>query len=203
MNQTVRKTTATCLVSLLAALPAGLAHAQVVSATLEPSAGEAAPPQADKAGTAPEEEQGDARPAHYEFSFVSVGAYQAFAIAGRWLYVGAGGGIGPSLFRYSKLGDNKAGVDPDLEIAFANAFIRVSPSEYLDIDVGPKIALGTALFNVKDPPQSAFSTGGYVDLRVGSRTVKVGPRFEYDHISYSSYGENGWRLTPLMLRIVH
>ena len=69
--------------------------------------------------------------------------------------------------------------------------------------MGPKIALGSALYNVKDAPQTAFSYGGYVDLRVGSERIKVGPRFEFDRIAYSDYYENGWRVTPLMLRVVH
>jgi hypothetical protein len=145
----------------------------------------------------------DKNPAHYEFGFVSVGAYQTWAIAGDVLFFGAGGGLGPNIYRYSKLGENKAGWDVSVEIAYANAFIRLEPIPNLDIDVGPRMGLGGALYNVRDAPQSAFSYGGYVDLRVGSERIKVGPRFEYDRIAYSDYYENGWKLTPLMLRVVH
>jgi hypothetical protein len=158
------------------------------------------PPEASPSGAAGTR---DKNPAHYEFAFVSVGAYQTWAICGDILYFGAGGGIGPPLYRYSKLGSNKAGWDPGLDIAYANAFLRVAPVRNLDIDVGPKIALGSALYGVRDAPQTAFSFGGYVDLRFGSERIKVGPRFEYDRIAYSDYYENGWRLTPLMLRVVH
>lgn len=142
-------------------------------------------------------------PANYEFAFVSVAAYQSFALAGRWLYFGIGGGVGAALYRYSKLGDNGAYWDPNFEIVHANAFLRVSPIEYVDIDVGPRIALGAAFYNTKDPPNQSFSAGGYVDLRVGSQTVKFGPRFEYANLSYADYSEKGWRLTPLMVRVMH
>jgi hypothetical protein len=152
----------------------------------------------------------DKNPAHYEFAFVSVGAYQTWAIAGNVLYFGAGGGLGPPLFRYSKLGKNDAGWDPALEIAYGNAFLRVAPAKFLDIDIGPKISLGSRLYDGNrhtsdqvDAPTTAFSYGGYVDLRVGSERIKVGPRFEYDRIAYANYYENGWRITPLMLRVVH
>ncbi len=142
-------------------------------------------------------------PANYEFAFVSVGAYQTWSLAGHFLYFGAGGGLGPPLYRYSKLGDNKAGWDPSLDIVYGNVFLRVKPIPYIDLDLGPKIAITSALDKVKDPPQSGFSYGGYVDLRVGSKNIKVGPRIEYDRIAYYNYYENGWRITPLMLRVVH
>ena len=161
---------------------------------------------APEADTAPKEEPVDPRvrnPANYEFAFVSVAAYQTWALAGSVLYFGAGGGLGPALYRVSKIGHHDVGWDPDLEIAYANMFLRVVPVKYVDIDVGPKIALGAALFNVPDAPQSSFSYGGYVDLRIGSPTIKLGPRFEYDRVAHSTFSENGWRLTPLLLRIVH
>jgi hypothetical protein len=142
-------------------------------------------------------------PANYEFAFVSVAAYQTWSIAGSVLYFGAGGGIGPPLYRVGKIGHNKFGWDPDLEIATANIFLRVKPVQYVDIDIGPKMGLGSTLFNAKDAPQSSFSYGGYVDLRFGSPTIKLGPRFEYDRVAHSDYFENGWRLTPIMLRVVH
>jgi hypothetical protein len=157
-------------------------------------------------GAAPSEDASDTRPrnpANYEFAFVSVSAYQAWSLAGRWLYFGAGGGLGPPLYRYSKLGSNSADWDPNLEIVHANVFLRVSPARFVDIDVGPRIALGSALYNVKDPPMQSFSMGGYVDLRFGSEKIKFGPRFEYDRLSYSSYNESGWRITPLMVRVMH
>jgi hypothetical protein len=163
-----------------------------------------ASPAADQGGTsAPTRTDGDENPANYEFAFVSVGAYQTWSIAGRVLFVGAGGGLGPPLYRYSKIGSNGAGWNPTLDIVYGNFFLRVSPVRYLDIDVGPKISLGATLFDVPDPPQSAFTFGGYADLRVGSRTIKVGPRFEYVKVAHSDFSESGWILTPLMLRVVH
>jgi hypothetical protein len=165
------------------------------------SATEAAPE-----GDTPPEAPVDPRkknPANYEFAFVSVAAYQTWSLAGSVLFFGAGGGLGPPLYRISKIGHNSVGWDPDLEIAYANVFLRVAPVRYVDLDVGPKIALGSALFNVPDAPQSSFSYGGYVDLRFGSPTIKVGPRFEYDRVAHSTFQESGWRLTPLMLRVVH
>jgi hypothetical protein len=142
-------------------------------------------------------------PANYEFAFVSVGAYQTWNLAGRVLYFGAGGGLGPPLYRISKIGDNDLGWYPNLDIVYGNVFLRVAPVEYVDIDIGPKIAIGATLFDVPDAPESAFSYGGYADLRVGSRTVKLGPRFEYMRIAHSNFYEKGWILTPLMLRVVH
>jgi hypothetical protein len=149
------------------------------------------------------QDPGDPNPAHYEFAFVSMGAYQTWALAGRWLYVGAGGGIGPPLYRYSKLGDKAAGWDTTLDIVYGNAFLRIQPIPNIDLDFGPKIAIISALYDVTAAPQAGFSYGGYVDLRVGSRTIKLGPRFEYDRIAYFDTYDKGWRLTPLMLRVVH
>jgi hypothetical protein len=190
--------------------------------TAQPSAGTAATaPPATVAAPSPEADAPPAaspsesaavgkNPAHYEFAFVSVGAYQTWAVAGDVLYLGAGGGIGPPLYRYSKLGKNDAGWDPTLDIVYGNAFIRVAPAKFLDIDVGPKISIGSRLYDGSkhgsdqvDAPTTAFSMGGYVDLRVGSERIKLGPRFEYDSIAYANYRETGWRLTPLMLRVVH
>ena len=173
------------------------------NATIQLTPSSDAQPTADTAPVGSPDARGSANPANYEFAFVSVAAYQNWSLADRWLFFGAGGGLGPPLYRISKLGSNKVGIDPDLDIAYANAYLRFEPCRYLDLDVGPKIALGSALYNVKDSPQNAFSVGGYVDLRVGSPTIKVGPRFEYDYIAYSDYSEKGWRLTPLLLRIVH
>lgn len=142
-------------------------------------------------------------PANYEFAFVSAGAYQTWNIAGDVLYFGAGGGVGPPLYRYSKIGSNDAGWNPTIDIVYGNVFLRLSPIPYLDVDVGPKISIGATLFDVPDAPQSAFTYGGYADLRVGSRTVKLGPRFEYVRVAHSDFIESGWILTPLMLRITH
>lgn len=179
------------------------------AATSPPSTGGAdsagAPaPEADAPGEpAPSSTGKDENPANYEFAFVSVGAYQTWAIAGDTLYFGMGGGLGPPLYRYGKLGDKPAGWDPTLEIAYANAFLRVAPVPYVDIDIGPKISLGSAMYDAPDAPVTAFAYGGYADLRVGSERIKVGPRFEYDRIAYAASFESGWRLTPLMLRVVH
>jgi hypothetical protein len=199
MRRSVRTAVATVVGGFSALLPFA-AYADDTDGT---ATAPTPPPTADQTNTSSSEQTVSKNPAHYEFAFVSVGAYQTWALADHWLFFGAGGGLGPPLYRYSKLGSNKAGWDPDLDIAYANVFLRVEPIPYVDIDVGPKIALGSALYNVKDAPQSAFSYGGYLDLRVGSPTIKVGPRFEVDRIAYSDYYETGWRLTPLMLRIVH
>jgi hypothetical protein len=142
-------------------------------------------------------------PANYEFAFVSVAAYQAWGLAGRTLLFGAGGGFGPPLYRYSALGGRDATWDPTLEVIYGNVFLRLAPSRFVELDVGPKIALVSSLFDVVDPPQSGFSVAGYADLRVGTRDVKFGPRFEYGEVTYYNYRESGWRLTPLMLRVVH
>ena len=142
-------------------------------------------------------------PANYEFAFVSVSAYQAFSIAGRWLYVGLGGGVGPPLYRYGKLGDNDAYWDPNIEIVHGNAFLRVAPAPWIDIDIGPRLALGAATYNVKDPPNSSFAASGYADLRIGTQNIKLGPRFEYVNLAYAGYSEQGWRITPLLLRVMH
>lgn len=146
---------------------------------------------------------GERNPANYEFAFVSVGANQAWNIAGHFLYFGMGGGVGPPLYRYGKMGDNSAGWNPNLDIVYGNMFLRVAPVPYVDVDFGPKISIGATLFDVKGAPQSAFSYGGYADLRVGSRTIKLGPRFEYMKVAHSDFYESGWILTPLMLRVVH
>jgi hypothetical protein len=145
-------------------------------------------------------------PANYEFAFVSVAGYQTWSIAGSVLYFGAGGGIGPPLYRLAKYTGRTArsfGWDPNLEIAYANVFLRVAPVKYVDIDVGPKIGLGSALFDVPDAPQSTFSYGGYVDLRFGSPTIKVGPRLEFVRLAHSNFSETAWLITPLLLRVVH
>lgn len=165
---------------------------------------QSATPSADSGGSG--EQYGDyaaAHPANYDFAFVSVGAYQNWAIAGRVLYFGIGGGVGPPLFRYSKLGTNTAGMDPSLEIVYANAYLRLKPVPYVDLDVGPKVAITSALWDVDRAPQAGLSYGGYVDLRFGSRTVKFGPRFEYDRVAYFDQYQKGWRLTPIMLRVEH
>jgi hypothetical protein len=158
-------------------------------------------------GTTPSEpEAPDPRPknpANYEFGFVNVSAFQAFAIAGRWLYFGIGGGVGPALYRYGKLGDNEAGWDPNIEIVHGAMFLRVAPAPFIDIDIGPRLALGAATYNVKDPPNSSFSAGGYVDLRIGTEKLKFGPRFEYANLAYADTSEKGWRITPLMVRVMH
>src|SRR5947207_701202 len=81
------------------------------------AASASAPPERD--APAAKEEPVDPRvknPANYEFAFVSVGAYQTWSIAGSVLYFGAGGGLGPPLYRYSKLGGRKAGWDAALDI---------------------------------------------------------------------------------------
>jgi hypothetical protein len=156
-------------------------------------------------------------PSTYEFAFVSVGITQAWSIAGRALFLGAGGGIGPALYRISQMKCSDAQrtsgcddtntrdvtLDRSLEIAYGNAFVRVSPIPYLDLDVGPKLAIATTLYDVPEPPRPAFVYGGYADLRVGSRTIKFGPRFEYSRTAYADFYQNGWKLTALMVRVVH
>ena len=142
-------------------------------------------------------------PANYEFTFVSVAAYQTWGIVRDVLYFGAGGGLGPSLYRFGKTGKNDFGLDPNLEIAFANAFLRVKMTKFVDLDLGPRMGIGAALFNVPNAPQSSFMYGGYADLAFGSPKIKAGMRFEYNRIAHSDYFENGWRVTPLFVRVVH
>ena len=158
-------------------------------------------PQADEAPEAPVDPRVK-NPANYEFSFVSVAAYQTWSL-GSVFYFGAGGGLGPSLYRFGKVGKNEFGLDPDLEIAFANAFLRIKPIEYIDWDLGPRMGIGASLFNVPNAPQSSFTYGGYTDLFFGSAKVKLGMRFEYNRYAHSDYFENGWRVTPLLVRVVH
>lgn len=184
----------------------GLGTFALIAAALGTSAPAVAadgPPPMDAGMSVDEYLRNKNKEATYEFAFVSVAAYQAWAIAGQWLYFGAGGGLGPPLYRYSKLGDNDPGWDPTLEVCYGNLFLRVAAGDYVDVDVGPKIAIVSALFDVKDAPQSGFSYGAYADLRVGSKDIKLGPRFEYDRIAYYDHYDKGWRLTPLMLRVVH
>jgi hypothetical protein len=159
-------------------------------------------PAADQAPEAPIDPRVK-NPANYEFAFVSVAAYQTWSLSGSVLYFGAGGGLGPALYRFGKTGKNDFGLDPDLEIAFANAFLRVKITPYVDLDIGPRMGIGAALFNVPNAPQSSFTYGGYADLFFGSPTIKFGTRFEYNRIAHSDYFENGWRITPLMVRITH
>ena len=165
---------------------------------------ESAPPQADSAQNEDPSNWRAMNPAQYEFAFVTVGASQSWSIIGKVLLFGIGGGLGPPLYRIGKLNTQKeVGWDHDLEIAYADMFLRIAPIPYVDINLGPKIALGSALFGVPDAPQSSFSYGGFVDLRFGSPKIKVGPRFEYDRLAHSDFYEHGWRLTPLMVSVTH
>jgi len=159
-------------------------------------------PAADAAPEAPMDPRVK-NPANYEFSFVSVAAYQTWSLSTGVLYFGAGGGLGPSLYRFGKVGKNEFGLDPDLEIAFANAFLRLKITECVDWDVGPRMGVGAALFNVPNAPQSSFTYGGYTDLFFGSAKVKLGMRFEYNRYAHSDFFENGWRVTPLLVRVTH
>jgi hypothetical protein len=145
----------------------------------------------------------DPKPANYEFGFVTVGANQAWNLLGRWLFFGAGGGLGPPLYRYGKISGSKRGWNNNLDIIYGNLFLRVAPIRYVDLDFGAKLSLGATLWDVPDPPESSFAYGGYVDLRIGSPKVKFGPRFEYVRIAHSSFYESGWLITPLMARVVH
>jgi hypothetical protein len=163
----------------------------------------AAPAAADKPAEEPPMDPRVKNPANYEFAFVSVAAYQTWSLVNNVLYFGAGGGLGPALYRFGKTGKSDFGLDPDLEIAFANAFLRVKITKFVDFDFGPRMGIVAALFNVPNAPQSSFTYGGYADLFLGSPTVKLGPRFEYNRIAHSDYFENGWRITPIMLRVVH
>jgi hypothetical protein len=160
------------------------------------------PPEADTQANAPIDPRVK-NPANYEFTFVSVAAYQTWGIVRDVLYFGAGGGLGPSLYRFGKTNKNDFGLDPDLEIAFANAFLRVKMTKYVDLDLGPRMGIGAALFNVPNAPQSSFTYGGYGDLAFGSPNIKAGMRFEFNRIAHSDYFESGWRVTPLFIRVVH
>src|SRR5262245_38850910 len=78
------------------------------------------PPTADEPTAAGPPGESKKNPANYEFGFVTVGAYQTWAIAGNVLFFGVGGGLGPTLYRYSKLSKTGSGWDPTLEIAYGN-----------------------------------------------------------------------------------
>ena len=146
----------------------------------------------------------DPRPANYDFSFLSIAANQNWPLT-RWsgggIYFGVGGGAGTPLYRVSKMEDRDIGIDPTIEILFANTYFRIAPFRYLDLDLGGRIALGASVFDVSDPPRAGFISGGYADLRVGSKKIKFGPRFEYDRIVFDRFTETGWKITPLMLRV--
>ena len=190
--------------------PSGATPTQpAVSVSLGGSASAPAPaaqenPAADS-GSAPskDSEETDPKPANYEFGFVTVGGNQAWNLVGRVLFFGMGGGVGAPLYRYGKIEGHDAGWNPNLDIVYGNIFLRIAPVPYVDLDIGPKISLGATLWDVPDPPESAFGYGGYADLRIGSRHVKFGPRFEVVKIAHSTFTDTGWILTPLMARVVH
>jgi hypothetical protein len=186
------------------------------SASLDPEADPAASPAGPASPTPPPSRdtrtfweiigEDNPNPATYEISFVSIALNKSWGIAnwrGGGFYFGAGGGIGTSLYRISKMEDRDVSVDPMLEAVFGNLFFRISPVEFVDVDLGGRLALGSSLFEVEDAPRSGFVRGGYADLRIGSKKVKLGPRFEYDSIVYAGFNEAGWKLTPLMLRVVN
>jgi hypothetical protein len=162
-------------------------------------------PAADTGAGAPakKSDERDPNPSNYEFGFVTVGANQAWDIVGRWLFFGAGGSLGPPLYRYGKISGHPRGWNNNLDIIQGNLFLRVAPIRYVDLDVGGILSLGATLWNVPDRPESSFAYGGYVDLRIGSPKVKFGPRFEYVRIAHSSFYESGWMITPLMARVAH
>lgn len=61
----------------------------------------------------------------------------------------------------------------------------------------------STIIDVPDPPQAGFWYGAYADLRVGSKNIKVGPRFDVGETAYWNYRQPAWRLTPLLLRVYH
>jgi hypothetical protein len=187
--------------------PSGAPTQPAVSVSLGGSASapaaEASPAADSGSSSSSASDKTDPNPSNYEFGFVTVGANQAWNLVGRVLFFGMGGGVGAPLYRYGKMKGHDAGWNANLDIVYGNMFLRIAPVEYVDLDIGPKIALGATLFDVPDPPESAFTYGGYADLRVGSRTIKFGPRFEFVKIAHSNFYDTGWILTPLMARVVH
>lgn len=175
-------------------------------------------------------------PPNLDIAFVSIGLYQNWAITtwkGGGFYFGAGGGVGPPLYRYSKLKSDEdlcvalpegettgdcerpsgtpgqkvenqkdASIDATIELVYGQVYLRVTPFPYLDLDVGGKLSLGGTTHDIRDAPAAAFTKGGYVDLRVGSKKIKFGPRFEYVHMTYFDFNETGWKLTPIMMRVL-
>ena len=179
---------------------------------------EPVPDRAAAAGEAPPEGQADDRtfwelieednpnPATYEIGFVSIALNQTFGLVnwrGGGIYFGAGGGVGTPVYRISQMEDRDVGIDPMIEAIFGQIFLRISPVEFVDVDLGGRLALGATTYDIDDAPRGGFVRGGYGDLRVGSRKVKLGPRFEYDDVVYAGFREQGWKLTPLMLRVVN
>jgi len=161
------------------------------------------PPAADNVGSDPDgSDNSHMKPKNYEFGFVTIGAYQTWAVAGKWLYLGVGGGVGPPLYRFSKVGSRDATWDTSVEVLYGNAFARIRTS-FLEVDLGPKIAITSELDQAKNPPQGGFSYGGVFDLRFGTEKIKIGPRFAFERVANYDYYENAWRITPLMLRVYH
>jgi hypothetical protein len=189
------------------------------SAQVAVGAGVATEPVPDRAAEAGEAPQGpgdrrtfweligedNPNPATYEIGFVTIGMNQSWGLVnwkGGGIYFGAGGGVGVPFYRISKMEDRDIEIDGMLEAIFGNLFFRISPFHYADLDLGFRVALGASTFGVDDAPRSGFVRGGYADLRIGSRKVKLGPRFEYDSIAYAGLTETGWKITPLMLRVM-
>lgn len=148
----------------------------------------------------------DPNPVNLDFSFLSIAINQNFGITtwrGGGIYFGAGGGVGTAIYRLSMMGDRDLQIDPMIEAVFGNAYLRITPFKYLDVDVGGRLALGATMYDISDAPRGGFVRGAYLDLRVGTQNIKLGPRIEYDSIVYSDFTEDGIRITPLMLRIVN
>jgi hypothetical protein len=147
----------------------------------------------------------DPNPTNYDFAFLSIGLHQNWGLS-RWkgggVYFGAGGGLGGPLWRITKMEDRDIDVDNTLEVVFGDAYLRLAPFHYMDLDVGGKIAIGSTSFGISDAPRSGFVRAAYADLRVGTKTIKFGPRLEFNSIVYSEITENGWKITPLMVRVL-
>jgi hypothetical protein len=135
-----------------------------------------------------------------EIAVASVGLNGTWHFAGP-LHLGAGGGAGPTLYRWSRIEGRDSGVDPTLEVVFVNAFVLLAPAEFLDLDAGGRVAVAGALSDVEGAPRGALVYGAYGDLRIGSRKLKLGPRFEYVAYRYGDFTEYGFRVTPVLLRL--
>jgi len=94
-------------------------------------------------------------------------------------------------------------VDKELiEILHAGAFLRRSPSERVSLDVGARASVFIHFDSSDDDPGVPLFLGGYANLRVGNRWVKLGPTLMVGLFSEGSHArELGVLLVPFSGRV--
>ncbi|GMV07088.1 MAG: hypothetical protein AMXMBFR53_33630 [Gemmatimonadota bacterium] len=94
-------------------------------------------------------------------------------------------------------------VDKELvELLHAGAFLRRVPSERVSWDVGARASVFIHFDSSDDDPGVPLFLGGYANLRVGNRWVKVGPTLLVGLFSEGSLArELGVLLVPLSGRV--